>query len=104
MYLEKLLKSDIFNSALEETVGQLVEAVVANTLLESRERLINEYKEIKNGVRKNSYVLNDLEEDAFQVSLRIQAFDMIIQEWDPHHKAFDFDTVPWWDDAEGLNE
>ena len=100
MYLEKLLKSDIFNSALEETVGQLVEAVVANTLVESRERLINEYKEIKNGVRKNIYVLNDLEEDAFQVSLRIQAFDMIIQEWDPHHEAFDFDTVPWWDDAE----
>jgi len=103
MYLEKLLKSDIFNSALEETVGQLVEAVVANALVESRERLINEYKEIKNGVRKNSYVVNDLEEDAFQVSLRIQAFDLIIQEWDPNHEAFDFDAVPWWDDEEGLN-
>ena len=103
MYLEKLFKSDIFNSALEETVGQLVEAVMANTLLESRERLINEYKEIKNGVRKNSYVVNDLEEDAFQVSLRIQAFDLIIQEWDPRHEAFDFDNVPWWDDEEGLN-
>lgn len=102
MYLEKLLKSNIFNSALEETVGQLVEAVVASTLLESRERFINEYKQIKNGNKLNSYVVNDLEEDAFQVGLRIQSLDMILQEYDTKHEAFDLDSVPWWDDEEGL--
>lgn len=103
MYLEKLFKSADFNSALDETVEQLVEAVVANTLLESRERMIETYKDIKNGMSRNAYVVNDLEEDAFQVSLRIQAFDMIIQEWHSNHEAFDFDAVPWWDDEEGLN-
>lgn len=103
MYLDLLFKSDNFNEHLNEVIAELVDHVVMHTLSENRDRAIEQYKQIKNGNKLNSYVVNDLEEDAFQVSLRIQSLDMILQEYDTNHEAFDFDSVPWWDDAEEVS-
>lgn len=103
MYLDLLFKSDNFNEHLNEVIAELVDHVVMHCLSENRDRAIEQYKQIKNGNKLNMYVVNDLEEDAFQVSLRIQSLDMILQEYNTKHEAFDFDAVPWWDDEEELS-
>jgi hypothetical protein len=58
---------------------------------------------VKNGQQRNNFVVNDLEQDAFEISRRIEAADMLIDEFIPDHVPFDFDRFPWWDDEEGLS-
>ena len=102
MNLHELIDVLSEDSIVQEALYEVADAVTVQVLTDYRERQIDEYENVKNGVKRNCYVLNDLEEDAFQISLRIQAVDMIVREFKVDHEAYDFEAVEWWDDKEGL--
>lgn len=102
MNLNKLIDVLSEDSIVQEALYEVADAVAVRVLMDYRERQIDEYENVKNGIQRNCYVLNDLEEDAFQISLRIQAVDMILREFKVDHEPYDFEAVEWWDDKEGL--
>ena len=95
---------DVLDSPeVTEALHQLVDKFIVNRLLEVRQSRIYEYARVKEGMPVNAYVCNDLEEDAFEISRRIEALDLIIDEYTVDHQPYDFDAIEWWDDREGLS-
>ena len=95
---------DVLDSPeVTEALHQLVDKFIVNRLLEARQRRIYEYERVKEGMPVNAYVCDDLEEDAFEISRRIEALDLIIDEYIVDHEPYDFDAIEWWDDREGLS-
>lgn len=103
MNLNELIDSLSENDSVQQVLDEISDALIVKTLTECRERWICYYENVKNGIKQNIYVMNDLEEDAFQISLRIQSIDMILDEFKFGHEAYDFEAVEWWDDKEGLS-
>lgn len=99
MNLELLLKDDILNSSVYEILDRLLVLYMEDL----RDIYVEQYIDVKNGRHIGAFVVNDLEEDAFQISRRIEAVDFILSDHKGNHKPFDFDSVPWWDDEEGLS-
>jgi len=100
MDLKLLLKDDILNSSVYEILDRLLVLYMEDI----RDTYVEQYIDVKNGRNIGAYVVNDLEEDAFQISRRIEAVDFILRDFKgDQHESFDFDSVPWWDDEEGLS-
>ena len=106
MKLNKLIDTLSENEYVQDALHEVSDAIFLDKLFDMRQRFINEYIHVKNGQTRNIFVLNDLEQDAFEISRRIEAADMLIEEFIPDHVSFDFDGFPWWDDEdeEGLND
>jgi hypothetical protein len=105
MKLNELIDKLSDNEYVQEALYEVSDAVFLEKLWDTRQRFINEYIHVKNGQTRNIFVLNDLEQDAFEISRRIEATDMLIDEFKVDHVPFDFDGFPWWDDEEdGLND
>ena len=100
MKLNKLIDKLSENEYVQDALYEVVDAVFLEKLFDMRQRFITEYVCVKNGRKRNIFVLNDLEQDAFEISRRIEAADMLIDEFIPDHAPFDFDRFPWWDDEE----
>ena len=103
MNLNELFYSLSENPSVQEALYEIADQLLVSRLLEYRDSLIESYEAVKDGKMKSIYVVNDLEEDAFQISLRIQSIDMILDEFKADHEAYDFEAVEWWDDKEGLS-
>ena len=105
MKLIELLDSvEIDDHVVQDAVDAIVDSVLVAELKEYRERRIDDYLSVKNGVPTNVYVFGDLERDAFEISRRIEAIDMILSDYTVGHEPYDFDDAPWWDDEEeGVN-
>ena len=103
MKLNELIDKLSENEYVQEALYEVVDAVFLEKLFDMRQRFINEYIHVKNGQQRNNFVVNDLEQDAFEISRRIESADMLIDEFIPDHVSFDFDRFPWWDDEEGLS-
>lgn len=103
MNLQKLIDALSDNQIVQESLYEISDEIIASRLLEYRDSLIESYETVKDGKMMSIYVVNDLEEDAFQISLRIQSIDMILDEFKSGHEAYDFEAVEWWDDREGLS-
>ena len=106
MKLNELIDTLSENGYVQDALYEVADAVFLAKLFDMRQRFINDYINVKNGVTRNIFVLNDLEQDAFEISRRIEATDMLIDQFEPDHVPFDFDGFPWWDDEdeEGLND
>ena len=104
MKLNKLIDTLSENEYVQDALHEVSDAIFLDRLFDMRQRFINEYIYVKNGKMRNIFVLNDLEKDAFEISRRIEATDMLIDEFIPDHVSFNFDGFPWWDDEEGLND
>ena len=81
-----------------------IKTLIDEAMDKYRQHRIDEYLSVKDGVSRSIYVHGDLERDAFEISRRIEAVDMLLEEYTVAHKPFDFESVEWWDDKEGLNE
>jgi len=103
MKLNQLIDKLSENEYVQDALYEVADAVFLDTLFNMRQRFITEYVCVKNGQQRNNFVVNDLEQDAFEISRRIEAADMLIDEFIPDHVPFDFDRFPWWDDEEGLS-
>ena len=104
MKLNKLIDTLSENEYVQDALHEVSDAIFLDKLFDMRQRFINEYIWVKNGKIRNIFVLNDLEKDAIEIRRRIEATDMLIDEFIPDHVPFDFDGFPWWDDEEGLND
>ena len=104
MKLNELIDKLSDNEYVQEALYEVSDAVFLEKLWDTRQRFINEYIYVKSGQTRNIFVLNDLEKDAFEISRRIEAADMLIDEFKVDHVPFDFESVEWWDDKEELNQ
>ena len=102
-FLSKL-DIEIEEDDLLDTLSKLKSGILVSELRDFRDCRINDYLSVKDGVSRNIHVINDLERDAFEISRRIEAIDMILDEYTVDHEPFDFESVEWWDDKEGLND
>ena len=103
MSLNEIIDRLSENEYVQEALYEVSDALFLHSLENMRQRFINDYIAIKNGESRNIFVVNDLEQDAFEISRRIEATDMLIDQFKVDHVSFDFDGFPWWDDEEGLN-
>jgi len=94
---------EVDEDSLRDTLSELLDSILVAELRDFRERRIDDYLSVKDGVSRSIYVHGDLEQDAFEISRRIESVDMILDEYVAGHEPFDFDSVEWWDDKEGLN-
>jgi len=102
--IEFLSQIEVDEDILRDTLSDLSDSILVAELRKYRQNRIDEYLSVKDGVSINAYVVGDLEQDAFEISRRIEAIDMILDEYTVDHEPFDFESVEWWDDKEGLNE
>jgi len=98
------LDIEIEEDDLLDTLSKLKRGILIAELRDFRDCRIDDYLSVKDGVSRNIHVINDLEQDAFEISRRIEAVDMILEEYTVAHERFDFESVEWWDDKEGLND
>jgi len=94
---------EVDEDSLRDTLSELLDSILVAELHDFRERRIDDYLSVKDGVSRSIYVHGDLEQDAFEISRRIEALDMILDEYVIGHEPFDFEAVEWWDDKEGLS-
>lgn len=94
MNLEHLL-DDI---EINEELGKIIDRLTVMNLQDMQDGLIKSYENTLNGIPQNAFVINDPEEDAFEISRRIEAIDMILSLMVAGHKNYDFDAVEWWDE------
>ena len=102
--IDFLSEIEVDENSLRDTLSELLDSVLIAELRQFRERRINDYLSVKDGVSRSIYVHGDLEQDAFEISRRIEAIDMILDEYTVDHAPFDFESVEWWDDKEELNQ
>lgn len=102
--IEFLSQIEVDENNLRDTLSDLSGGILVAELRKFREDRINDYLSVKDGVSRSIYVHGDLEQDAFEISRRIEAVDMLLEEYTVAHARFDFESVEWWDDKEGLNE
>ena len=103
MKLQQLIDALSENQIVQESLYEIYDEILVSRLTEYRDSLIESYESVKDGRMMSIYVVNNLEEDAFQISLHIQSIDMILDEFKSNHEAYDFEAVEWWDDKEGLS-
>ena len=102
--IDFLSEIEVDENNLRDTLSDLSDSILVAELRKYRQQRIDDYLSVKNGVSRSIYVHGDLERDAFEISRRIEAVDMLLQEYTVAHEPFDFESVEWWDDKEGLNE
>ena len=102
--IDFLSEIEVDENSLRDTLSDLSDSILVTELRKYRQNRIDEYLSVKDGVSINAYVLGDLEKDALEISRRIEAVDMLLDEYTVDHEPFDFESVEWWDDKEGLNE
>jgi hypothetical protein len=81
------IDSDDLNSA----VLDVVDSLTVHGLKQAREGLVNDYLNAKSGNGYNVFVVGDSEADAFEISRRIEAFDMVLDYFTLNHESYDFD-------------
>ena len=102
--IDFLSEIEVDEYTLRDTLSDLSDGILVAELRRYRQNRIDDYLSVKDGVSRSIYVHGDLEQDAFEISRRIEAVDMLLQEYTVAHERFDFESVEWWDDEEGLNE
>jgi len=102
--IDFLSEIEVDENSLRDALNELSDGILVAELRRYRQNRIGDYLSVKDGVSRSIYVHGDLEQDAFEISRRIEAVDMLLEEYTVAHKPFDFESVEWWDDKEGLNE
>jgi hypothetical protein len=92
MNLNKILEQiEVPDEVIHNLKDELDKHYLVPRLLESRERMIDDYEAVKNGSNRSIFVLNDPEEDAFQISRRIEAYDLVLAEFLPASELEPYD-------------
>jgi len=102
--IDFLSEIEVDENSLRDALNELSDGILVAELHKYRQNRIGDYLSVKDGVSRSIYVHGDLEQDAFEISRRIEAVDMLLEEYTVAHEPFDFESVEWWDDKEGLNE
>jgi hypothetical protein len=95
--IELLDKIKIDDCVVQDAIDNIVDSVLMAELEDYRERRIEDYECVTNGSARSIYVHGDLEQDALEISRRIEAVDLIISEYTVGHEPYDFDTEEYED-------
>jgi len=90
--IELLNEIEIDDHVVQDAVDAIVDSVLVAELKDYRDRRIEDYECVTNGTPRNVYVFGDMERDAFEISRRIEAVDMILSDYAIGHEPYDFDT------------
>lgn len=104
MRLNEVIDSLSENEYVQEALYEVSDALFLHNLLDMRQRFINDYIAVKDGQDRSVFVLNNREQDAFEIRRRIEAADLLIEQFKPNHVPLDFDGFPWFDDEEYEDE
>ena len=69
---------------LNGAVLDVVDVLTVSGLKQARDGLIRDYESVKNGERVNAFVVDDNDADAYEISRRIEAFDLILDYFSCH--------------------
>jgi len=86
-----MININIDDDTLSGAVLDVVDSLTVHGLKQAREGMINEYENAKAGHSNNVFVVNNAEEDAFEISRRIEAFDLILDYFSVNHESYEFD-------------
>lgn len=75
---------------LNGTVLDVIDTLTVHGLKEARETMIRDYESAKRGELINAFVVGDAEADAFELSRRIEAFDLILDYFSIDHEYYEF--------------
>ena len=95
--LDLLNEVEIDEYDFRNGVYAIMDGLLVTSLKEYRQRKIDEYELCRNGGRTNIYVFGNPEQDAFEISRRIEAVDMLLSEYTVLHDPYDFAV---WDELE----
>jgi hypothetical protein len=96
--IDLLSEIEIDNNDLQNAIDTIVDSILVSELKSFRDRRIDDYLSVKDGVPRSIYVYGDLERDAFEISRRIEAADIVLDDYAVNHVPFDFDSVGEHDD------
>lgn len=82
---------------VQDAIDNIVDSVLVSELKDYRDRRIEDYECVTNGTPRSIYVYGDLEKDAFEISRRIEAVDIILSDYAVGHEPYDFDTEEYED-------
>ena len=82
---------------LNESVGELLDRLSVLSLRDLREIFIDAYEQTLDGMPTSMFKLNDPEAEAFEISRRIEALDLILAYTSSGHEPYDFTLIDWWD-------
>lgn len=85
-----MININIDDDSLNGAVLDVVDALTVHALKQAREGMINDYENAKAGHSNNVFVVGDDEADAFEISRRIEAFDLILDYFSVNHEYYDF--------------
>ena len=102
--IEVLSSIEIEDHLVQEAVDAVVDSVLVAELKEYRERRIEDYECVTYGTPRNVYVFGDMERDAFEISRRIEAIDLILSDYTVGHEPYDFDAEEWREYLEAKEE
>lgn len=89
--------SEIFEGLdIGEEVWKIFNKITVATLKADREVAIEDYEKVTSGVKVFAYVVDDPEEDAFQLSRRIEAYDILLGDYDLTHEPYAFNDEVWY--------
>jgi len=85
---------------LNDDLAKIIDRLTVMNLYEIKESMVDSYEQTLDGKFLMVFTEEGLEEDAHQISLRIQALDFILSWLTSDHQPYDFDLIGWWDDED----
>jgi len=82
---------------INESVGELLDRLSVLNLTELRDYFIDAYEQTLDGRPARIFEMEDPEAEAFEISRRIEALDLILAYMSSGHKPYDFTLIDWWD-------
>jgi hypothetical protein len=68
----------------------ITDTILVRELHSFRERRIDDYLTVKQGQLVGAYVFGNLEQDAIEIAKRIEAVDMVLEDYSVKHEPYDF--------------
>ena len=85
-----MININIDDDSLNGAVLDVVDSLTVHGLKQAREGLITDYENNRSGHYINAFVVDDPEEDAFEISRRIEAFDLVLDYLTFNHTPYEF--------------
>jgi hypothetical protein len=81
---------EVDEAVFNELMYSITDTILVRELHSFRERRIDDYLTVKQGQLVGAYVFGNLEQDAIEIAKRIEAVDMVLEDYSVKHEPYDF--------------